>query len=464
MEREATQVEQEVTKMITWIFESYTRVPAVKRAGYDRDVRHPEWTRWLLDAVGHPDEFMYNVAVTGSKGKGTHAILLAAVLERLGLRVGLFTSPHLVDFLERIRINGLTVPNEDFVRLARCVKLAARDAELPSDEYFGPVGLVAVMASLWFREQKTDVNVFELGRGALHDDVNQVVHQGALLTPIFPEHLDKLGPTWSDVVREKLGVVTAHTKWAVSYTQAPEVEGQIAAYFDDSKVTSRLLGRDFSYELVNGTGGVQTVFAYAGGVTHRAVVGAELALYAGNVAVSLVAAHHVLQSLKRIDDAIEVNLLGLRLPGRMQVISKDPTCLVDGAIHAVNARFVVKWLKAVRPTGKITAILSLPDDKDALGVISTLAPYVHAFVFTTSSNPHLRYTQDYTAVATEQGVQSSVEPDVEIAVQRARDAAHKEDTLLFLGTQSYVGDVLRFFDVPTQSLWESGCGQGRGLH
>ncbi|MFB5188904.1 bifunctional folylpolyglutamate synthase/dihydrofolate synthase [Alicyclobacillus fastidiosus] len=458
-------IEQEVTKAIEWIFESYTRVPPAKRVGFDRDVRHPEWTRWLLDAVGRPDESAYNVAVTGSKGKGAHAILLAAILQAAGLRVGLFTSPHLVDFLERLRVNGMAVSNEDFVRLAKGVRETTKEIPLPADQYLGPVGLVAVMASIWFREQKTDVNVFELGRGAMYDDVNRVRHQGALVTPIFAEHLDKLGPEWSDVVREKLGVVTEDTTWTVSYEQDAVVERMMEEYFSTRHQTWRLLGRDFTYEVVCGTGGVCSVqVTSAKGETLRASMGVNLAPFAGNVAVALTAAGQVLKSLDMGGQTLDVSLAHLAFPGRLQVISKRPTCLVDGTIHAVNARFVVDWLLRAKPSGKVTAVLSLPDDKDALGVVETLAPHVDGMVFTTCSNPHLRYTRDLVALAKEHVQSVQWEPDVEVAVQRAQASAKPEDTILFLGTQSFVGDVLRIFEVPTKSLWHAHQIAGREPH
>ncbi|GMA65341.1 bifunctional folylpolyglutamate synthase/dihydrofolate synthase [Alicyclobacillus fastidiosus] len=449
-------IEQQVTEAIQWIFASYTRVPAAKRVGFDRDVRHPQWTRWLLNAVGRPDEAAYNVAVTGSKGKGAHAILLAAILQAAGLRVGLFTSPHLVDFLERLRVDGRAVSNEDFVRLAKVVQEAAKEMPLADDHYVGPVGLVAVMASIWFREQTTDVNVFELGRGALYDDVNQVRHQGALVTPIFAEHLDKLGPEWSDVVREKLGVVTDDTAWTVSYQQDVMVERMMEEHFAARHQVWRLLGRDFTYEVMSGTGEVWTVqVASAKNEPLCAKIGVNLAPFAGNVAVALMAAKQVLKSLGKSGPALDVSLEHLAFPGRLQVISNRPTCLVDGAIHAVNARFVVDWLLRAKPSGKITAVLSLPDDKDAAGVVETLAPHLDEIIVTTCSNPHLYYTRDLVAVAKDHVQRVQWEPNVEVAVQRARASANSEDTILFLGTQSFVGDVLRIFHVPTKSLWHA---------
>ncbi|MCL6627173.1 MAG: bifunctional folylpolyglutamate synthase/dihydrofolate synthase, partial [Alicyclobacillus shizuokensis] len=180
---------------ISLIYEWLNRARPLLPDGPDRVVRHPEWTGRLLAELGNPDAAAFNVAVTGSKGKGSNAILLAAILQCLGLRVGLFTSPHLIDFMERIRLGGQVMPEAVFVHWMTQVYDEARRLPVPPSQYIGPVGLLACVAALWFADEQTDVNVFELGRGALHDDVNQVRHEGALLTPVFLEHARELGPT-----------------------------------------------------------------------------------------------------------------------------------------------------------------------------------------------------------------------------------------------------------------------------
>ncbi|MCL6637826.1 MAG: hypothetical protein K6T26_07740, partial [Alicyclobacillus sp.] len=233
---------------IAWVYQSYNRAKPFLQPGYDRDIRHPEWTRQILDRLGAPDKAVVNVAVTGSKGKGTHAILIASMLQQAGLRTGLFTGPHLVDFMERFRINGHLMPESAFIQYIQLVRSVADTLTLPRDQYLGPVGLLAVVAALWFQEQRTDVNVFELGRGALHDDVNQLVHQGAVLTPVFLEHVHELGPTLADIAREKAGVIQPEVQWVVSHDQSPEVWTAVQERAGD-RVAVDQLGRDFSFRV-----------------------------------------------------------------------------------------------------------------------------------------------------------------------------------------------------------------------
>ncbi|SIS58788.1 glutamate ligase domain-containing protein [Alicyclobacillus vulcanalis] len=456
---------EQVTDTIRWIFSSYSRVPRERRQGFDRDVRHPEWTRRLLDALGKPDEQAYNVAVTGSKGKGSHAILTAAMLQQAGVRVGLFTSPHLIDFLERIRLQGLPIPEEDFVRIGQSVREIATQLPVPEDQYIGPVGLVAAIAAAWYRERQAEVVVYELGRGARHDDVNQVVHRGAIIAPIFGEHLDRLGPTWDDVVIAKMGILTGQTSWAAVSAQPPHSRKVMAPFLTAFRAGggevlevggevewSRNVSADGAIVRIQGPG-----FAVEARVDER------LLPYADNLAASAAAAHCVLRDLGRPAQALEVDLRGLALIGRLQRVERRPDVVIDGAIHAESAayvrRFVEAWRVAEHGRGQVHLVLSLPDDKDAEGVLKELGPLVHTIRFTETTNPSLHFARDLVAVAASLGYAASREADPHRAIQSALAEASPDDLVLLVGTQSFVGDALRHFRVPTGSIWISG-GEG----
>jgi dihydrofolate synthase / folylpolyglutamate synthase len=467
---------ERVTEAIHFVYASYGRLSRAQHTGYDRDVRNPSWTRQLLDALGAPDHGGYNIAVTGSKGKGSHAILVAGVLQQMGFRVGLFTSPHLVDFLERIRLQGDKISEEDFVQAADEVKRAVCALPIPATEYIGPVGIVAAMAAHYFQRKQTDFNIFELGRGALHDDVNQVRHHGAIITPIFPEHLDRLGPTWQDVVNEKMGILTNETRWAVTYRQ----EDFVQDWIDQWRVTCDLdefsvLQREFdvtpiqSNRLVihseTGDSMTEVVEVLWKGKPLRATVGSALIPFRENVGVALVAAAMAVQDAAEklpaqlnvlANPDIDVDLTKLSPPGRLQVVRAKPTVVIDGSIHAVNATFVQRMVEAYRmgeEVERVVCVLSLPDDKDATGVIGTLSPVVDDFLFTTSSNPHLDYTRDLTMLTGAFSGQVENIRNVNTAFATAMERTSSRDMVLCVGTQSFVGDALRYFTVPTRSLW-----------
>jgi dihydrofolate synthase/folylpolyglutamate synthase len=416
--------------------------------GRDRDVRHPEWTRRLLERFGRPDAGVLNIAVTGSKGKGSHAILVAAMLQALGLRVGLFTGPHLVDFMERFRVDGEMMPEPVFIRLMEEVAAEADKLGVPPHQYIGPVGMLAVVAARWFREQRTDVNVFELGRGALHDDVNQIRHEAALVGPIFLEHAWELGPTSFDVACEKAGVIRAETRFVVSHPQMPlpaaVLRARAAAY-----------GAELVWAPMEGA--VPAPFAEPDDPEDPA------ALRPPYLADNARAAWRMVQWVawrlgiaERLQN-FRFDLGCVRLPGRMQVVRRHPLTVVDGCIHARSAAHAVTVAVRMRQSGRrIGLVLGIPADKDVAGVVQAFEGLADFVLLTRASNPHLHF--DYRDVyrhgfAFPGGCLET--SSVAEAVSEADGRLGPDDLLLLLGTQSFVGDVLRTFTVDTGSIWET---------
>lgn len=442
-------------------YQSYNRAKPFIQGKFDREIRHPEWTRRTLDALGSPDHGARNIMVTGSKGKGSHAILLAAMLQRAGLRVGLFTGPHLVDFMERFRVDGEPIAETDFARLMLRVSEVSEALAVPMGQYIGPVGMLAVVAALWFREQATDVNVYECGRGALHDDVNQIVHQGAIVTPIFLEHASELGPTLQDIAKEKAGVVTTATKFVVSHRQTDEVQSVFHAACAQGDVRLFVVetrdSRPLDVYLTLPTGQSIPVHLPAGGP-----------YLVDNAAVAASAASAVLELWPSLREDMQspIDLCELRLPGRMQVVREVPLTVVDGTIHRASASFVRQWVSEWRVThggGRIGLILGLPADKDVTGVIETLAPESSFAIIAKAQNPHLHF--DNHAATTARQILWDVEECTHIgeAVRAADSRLSERDLLLILGTQSFVGDALRHFVAPTQSLWRTRQPRGTAL-
>ncbi|WP_067927887.1 hypothetical protein [Alicyclobacillus shizuokensis] len=447
---------------ISLIYEWLNRARPLLPDGPDRVVRHPEWTGRLLAELGNPDAAAFNVAVTGSKGKGSNAILLAAILQCLGLRVGLFTSPHLIDFMERIRLGGQVMPEAVFVHWMTQVYDEARRLPVPPSQYIGPVGLLACVAALWFADEQTDVNVFELGRGALHDDVNQVRHEGALLTPVFLEHARELGPTLPDVAREKAGVLRTETRWLVSHPQSETVQAVLNRCGPPGTDT-QLLGCDFSARVDSRPGGDETrvwVRFAAGDETCIRLPGVPDFL-ARNAAVAAAAARQVAKERWGHEALLpdEIDLRRVRLPGRMEVIARRPLVLVDGTVHRETALHVGAWAASATRRGsarRFGAVLAIPVDKDGMGVLGALQEHVQWVVWTGASNPHLRFDDRFCRAALALGMRSEWVPDVAQALDAAWARVDPADGLLLLGTQSFVADVMQHFAIDTRTIWRLG--------
>jgi dihydrofolate synthase / folylpolyglutamate synthase len=454
--------EQElVTEIIRFIYASYNHAKPLLVKAPDRIVRHPEWTRRMLDRLGSPDQKSRNLAVTGSKGKGSHAILLAAMLEKAGFRVGLFTSPHLVNFLERIRVNGEIIPDRHFIKLGKLVRSVVQSFDLPEGQYIGPVGILAVIASLYFDMEQTDVNVFELGRGALHDDVNQISHFGSVLTPVFLEHQAELGPTLHDVCVEKAGVITPDTRFLVSHAQSEWMQKVLDEKKLDEKQLVRQIfpGKDFCYRKDEKSGSTDSVFIQVSCGSHSSTVSVHAAYscYAANVAVTYAAFVQAMLELRQeARIPAKIDLTDLQLPGRMQVLSENPLRMVDGAVHAINAKLVSGWLDnriEKSPDARMGAIISIPAAKDGQGLIEILAPYFAWIFLVRAHNPHLVYSDDLLQYARKRFANVHAANDLDEAMERIEKAELEEDDICFLGTQSFVGDVLVKFGKTGESIW-----------
>ncbi|RIV20095.1 bifunctional folylpolyglutamate synthase/dihydrofolate synthase [Alicyclobacillaceae bacterium I2511] len=472
-----------VYEAIHWLYESYQRAKLFHQnqfvqfhgaspmpdvfARLDSEIRHPEWTEVLLNEFGRPERSAYNVAVTGSKGKGSHAVLIAGILQKLGLRVGLFTGPHLIDFMERFRVDGQVMPEAQFVSYVHRVRNKTAGLNLSAGEYVGPVGLLAVVAALWFRDSNTDVNVFELGRGALHDDVNRVWHQGAVVTPVFLEHSLQLGPTLDDVAREKAGVVTDETRWVWSGPQSPEVIAQLQQRAETVGAQLNWVGEQACVTTTSYSEGPVQVLQVQEG-SEQVSIRVSQAFLSSNVFTSVAAARAVWRDLgARIPWPEELDLTDLVIPGRLQVVRREPLTLVDGTIHRSSATYIKHWLEVqlaaianestqtrdpVRPL--VAVVLGLPADKDGVGVLESLQGIVDWLGFARAHNPYLRFDDTWISLAKDRFNTVTEFDFAEQAIVAAEQQVGNRGIILILGTQSFVADALAWLQVDTKAIWK----------
>ena len=417
------------------LYRQYNRRP---HGGPDDLVRHPEWTGRILDRLGRPEDHFPVIMVTGSKGKGSTAFYIARILEAHGLRVGFFSTPHLVDNLERLRLGGRAISPARFVQLFRQLEpvLDITERELPAGHYIGPVGLFAALAALWYREEGVDAAVFETGRGARFDDVTEVHHEGAVITSVLLEHRQELGPTLDRVAWHKAGVMRPETRWAV--------------VVDDARLGSVLAreadGRDIRLEHAWTLSDVRVTPAgtefttRAGGPAERFRIPALAPFAAENARRALVAGHRFLGTRFSMEKA-RAGLMAARLYGRADLLDRQPPILVDGSIHRSSVRSLLQGLSTARLLrGRIVSIVGVPEDKDWAGVAAQVSPLGDLF-FTPAENRRLHFPVDpHRAFPNSRSF-----PDFVTAYRAALQKT--PDLILVLGTQSLVADTARALDL-----------------
>ncbi len=437
---------------ITYIFRSMrAKVDATTRAPDDIS-RSVAPTRRLISLANLLGQHREYVVVTGSKGKGSTSAITAKLLQHLGHTVGLLTSPHMVDWYERIRVNGRMIPAQDFYRILSDLSpyIDQIEASLAEGQYFSPQGIFLAIALRWWDEQHVNVAVCEIGRGGRYDDVAVVPNELSLFTPIMLEHVNQLGPTLERIAWHKAGIVKPGG-YAYSVPQAPEV-------LDVLQAEAEAQGTEFAWiapmdmgEYVSSTpDGILMRLGRYGEMKlsflgRHQVENATLAVQgAGNVHGRLAGASH--QSQEYID-AIRAGLADVRWPGRLQRIDEHPAIWLDGATTVVAARSMLasldQWL-----TRPLISIVATPIDRDYQGVYAVFGAVSDAIILTENHiSQNVRFpAQDVAlAAARQHNPDVSFAPELRQALDLARAKAGTEGTILIGAALPVVAEALQIW-------------------
>lgn len=441
--------------VVDFIYASYGEARPYFLSGTDDCTRYPEFATQLLHHFGFIEHPIRTILVTGSKGKGSVSRMIAFLLEKGGYRVGHYSSPHLLDFSERIRVNGKAIADADLERLATEIApiVEALDINPIAGEYISPIAISQLLALLYFREQHVDVAIIEAGRGGRFDDTNRIPHEVAVITPILEEHLEQLGPRLREVVWHKLGILTPEVQKAYISKQGIEVASLVAKQLrsEAHSIPIYFDGRDFGATDIQLSGEGTTTTVHSHGIRGDAVTLPLLGSFqADNYALAYTVANDWCdRALAHI--AWGQHLPTLRWPGRCEIIAHYPTVLLDGGIHRTSAEQVRDLIMALSHS-RLHVVLSIPTDKDIRGVIAVWAPLADRLITTTTSNAHLRYDADYQALLDEQYVGGRHIADVATAIHFAQEGLGANDLLLLMGTQSFVGDVKRLWGESVRDL------------
>ncbi|MFN7251651.1 MAG: bifunctional folylpolyglutamate synthase/dihydrofolate synthase [Anaerobacillus sp.] len=428
------------------IYKSYLRAIGNIQETDDSKVKKIKLTRQLFDLLDSPDLGQRFVLVTGSKGKGSISRFISSLLGHLGFKVGLFTSPHLVNFNERIRINGKAISDDDFIRLSKKLEKPFEmiEMKLALDEYQGPIGLSLAIAALYFKENQTDINVIECGRGGEFDDTNILSNEWAVITPIMEEHLPNLGPTIEHIITHKLGIVKAQTKFVYISQQADilaKIEAELRKKFVENV---SYYGRDFYSENIS---------LHAAGTIFDVKTSKEryqqiaLPLLGGFNAINGATAIKVCEDIINapISPIILKNCFQtIRWPGRCEIVSRNPTVIVDGAINERSAKYVQELLASI-PGKKIVSIVGIPANKDYKGVIKVLSEFSSKIIVTKPDISHLKFPSD-AAIYAQTFLQNSLETDLLVEAVEIAKKEHAVDIIVIIGTQTLIANAKRIWN------------------
>lgn len=379
--------------------------------------------------------------ITGSKGKGSVANMISQILQS-EYTVGLMTSPHIVDFCERFQVNSVKISDEDFIKNISLIQdeIDTLDSSIPKNVCISPMGIQAYLALNYFESCNTGFNIFECGKGAKFDDINNIKHDYAVINSIFLEHTRELGETLEEIVEDKSHVITGEQRCVYVAEQTPKVLEIIQNRANHLNVPLKIYGTDFYADNIQYTNeGMLFDIIIEGQVYPNILIPLLGEHQAKNCALAFALCRDILNNLDL--NRIKNNLSKINWPGRMEVISNEPFTLLDACINSTACDNVIKVLDYLN-LDFATIIVGIPDDKDYQGVVKAMEKKSSSIILTKSQNPHYIFTRNQQYELQKMGLKTFWTESVPEALYLAKE---KNDPIVILGTTSVIAEVKKLY-------------------
>jgi dihydrofolate synthase/folylpolyglutamate synthase len=418
-------------------YADYERLP---RSGIVWDLRRVDR---LLGRLQNPHLYARSVHVAGTKGKGSTAAMIASILAHAGYKTGLYTSPHLLSYTERIRINGKSIAEEDWSRLVATIQPFVEDENKKGDlGELTTFELFTAMAFLHFRQAKADYQVMEVGLGGRLDATNVLKPQVCVITSISYDHMDVLGDTLTKIAGEKCGIIKTGAP-VVTAPQFPEALAVVEKTCREKGVPLVKVGEDLSWKRIAFDAEGQR-FRLKGRQDEYDIWIPLLGAHQMENAANAVAAVEILRengaNISR--DAVIQGLAKVNWPGRLQILGKEPWVIVDGAHNAYSIQKLGEALKDYFTYDKATLILGFGNDKDVAGMVREAAKITNSIILVASKHPKAVKGEVLAAEFTQYGVTARTAATVKEAVEMASDDASPNDLIAAAGSIFVEAEVM----------------------
>jgi dihydrofolate synthase/folylpolyglutamate synthase len=409
-------------------------------------------TRALLDRLGGPDRQLTSVLVAGTKGKGSIAACSESILRAAGLRTGLVTSPHLVSWCERTRIDGQDVEPSTVGRLMCAVRAAVErlDAEQPELGQATTFEAGLAFSLLAFAEQGVRLAVVECGVGGLHDATNVLDPLAVALGPISYDHTATLGPTLAAIAAEKTGIFR-EGRLAISAAQPDEALAIVGEVAEQRGTQLELVGRDWRWqpddaEPCRGAFTVDGPRGHFAGLTTPLLGRHQRENAVVAAALSTLALRSVGATRDNIRAAVRAGLAAVRWPGRLQIVLERPWLVVDGAHHGDSAARLAEALRECFGAERRHLVFGTSVGKDVPRMLDALLPLASTVTLTRSHHERSVPLDVLARSLAERGVTATTVPEVREAVGQALSQAGADDLVIVTGSLFVVGEVLEAYE------------------
>jgi dihydrofolate synthase / folylpolyglutamate synthase len=400
----------------------------------------------FIHALGNPEQSFPVLHVAGTKGKGSVAALCASALQAAGYRVGLYTSPHLTDYAERMQINGQPIPHQDLVAIVEETK-----SKIESIPELTTFEITTALAFYYFHLQGVDAAVVEVGLGGRLDPTNVVTPLVSVITSISYDHTLILGDTLSQIAREKAGIIKPGVPVVVA-PQKDEALKVIEQVAEQQNAPVEQIGRDYLFAPLSHSLENQTLFVWSpseqsaldayietGGQQEWEPTRLTIPLLGHHQVENAATAYAALQTARKQgitlrEEEIREGFRSVRWPGRFEVMQRYPPVIIDSAHNRDSALKLRLALDDYFPGQPVVLIFGASEEKDIHGMFSELLPRVAQVVATKSIHPRAVDPEKLVEMAHQFGRPAVVTDSVESALEEALRLAEKEAVVLVAGS------------------------------
>lgn len=390
--------------------------------------------RALMELLGDPQDTYPIIHVAGTKGKGSTAALMASALQAAGYRTGLYTSPHLQDFTERIQTNGQAISHAGLVERVEQIKPAV--AQVPKLTTFE---ITTALAFLYFARQKVDAAVVEVGLGGRLDATNIVTPRVAVITSLSYDHMAVLGNTLTAIAGEKAGIIKDGVP-VVSSPQKDEALAVLERVSGERHAPLTLVGRDLTFQ-----------------PQAHSLDGQSFIIHHSSFSIPLLGAHQLVNAatayaaLKKSgltvsDEAIRAGFAAVRWPGRFEVLRRQPPVVIDSAHNRESANCLRRALDDYFPGLPVFWIFAILEDKDAAGIVAELAPRLTRVIATQPDHPRALPSEQLVALVQQAGIPVEAVEPASAALERALELAGEQGLVLSAGSVAFAGEMRTAWD------------------
>lgn len=409
----------------------------------------------LLRRLGNPQDDLKVIHVAGTNGKGSVSKYLEEGLSACGYKMGLYTSPYIETFNERIRYDGADISDEDLEYYGQKVVSAAE--AMVADGLDSPTEfeVVTAIAFLYFADRQADITILEVGLGGIGDSTNVVKSPlASVITSISYDHMAQLGNSLAEIAVNKAGIIKTGCPVIANVPQR-----------DAAKIIARkayaMGSRLYDISGIRAAVSDETPFSQKVSMElyEKSYSDVEISMVGRHQAENLKTALATLEILRKsgavkLDrEALYEGLKRARQPGRFEVISEDPVVIIDGAHNEAGAQALQETMAQHFAGKKILLVAGILADKEIDSIVKFLTKITDHIIVTEPDNPRKLAAEKLAEHVAEFGVAAEAVPDVEAAVHRAKELADGYDVILFAGSLYLIGDVRR--------LWRNERGEER---